>query len=874
METPTLNILAVEDDEAHAVLIGRAFSTPPGRFRLTVARSLGEARRYLTQSRPDLVLADLRLPDGRGTELLPAPGEQPSFPVVVITAHGSEQVAVEAIKAGALDYVVKSASMVTDLPRVAERALREWNHIGERHRMQEALNESRARFADIIAHAMDAVIAIDEEQRIVIFNAAAERIFGWTAAAAMGQPISRLIPQRYHVAHAEHLHKFAETDAATRAMRGAREIVGMRADGREFAAEASILKVDSGGKKLLAVMLRDITERKRAESLNQGQNRVLEMIAGKAPLNDTLAELMRVIENQAEGMLCSVLLLGKDGGHLYHGAAPSLPQEYNRLVEGHQIGPQAGSCGTAAYRREPVFVTDIRTDPLWAPYREIATRFGLGACWSTPIFSHENKLLGTFAIYYRQPRSPTETETRLIKIATHIAGIAIERQQAEQELQQRAEEFAALYAASQHLAVPLDVPALLEEIATRAAELLNAPSVGVLLYDKAQDNLELVFTRGTKPPVPLGTRISLNEGITGRTAQSRQAMIINDYEAWEHRVTRFGHIGIKSVVEAPMLFAGELIGVLGVSDFHMKHNFTETDAHLLMLFAAQAAAAVRNTRLREEAQQRAEQLAASEAALRRSEQEVQRMNAELEQRVADRTVQLKAANEELEAFSYSVSHDLRAPLRSIDGFTQVLLEDCGERLNAESRESLDRVRKAGQRMERIVDGLLTLARVARDEVHFTTVDLSALAHAIAGELQAGQPGRQAQFIIAPGLTINADPDLMHIALENLLRNAWKFTGRSPAVRIELGVMQRDRDDVYFVRDNGAGFDMNFANKLFRPFQRLHHMSEFEGTGVGLATVSRIIRRHGGQVWAEGATGNGATFFFTVPSVAEELSKLA
>jgi light-regulated signal transduction histidine kinase (bacteriophytochrome) len=213
-------------------------------------------------------------------------------------------------------------------------------------------------------------------------------------------------------------------------------------------------------------------------------------------------------------------------------------------------------------------------------------------------------------------------------------------------------------------------------------------------------------------------------------------------------------------------------------------------------------------------------------------------------------------------------------LRSIDGFTQVLLEDCGERLNAESRESLDRVRKAGQRMERIVDGLLTLARVARDEVHFTTVDLSALAHAIAGELQAGQPGRQAQFIIAPGLTINADPDLMHIALENLLRNAWKFTGRSPAVRIELGVMQRDRDDVYFVRDNGAGFDMNFANKLFRPFQRLHHMSEFEGTGVGLATVSRIIRRHGGQVWAEGATGNGATFFFTVPSVAEELSKLA
>jgi light-regulated signal transduction histidine kinase (bacteriophytochrome) len=267
-------------------------------------------------------------------------------------------------------------------------------------------------------------------------------------------------------------------------------------------------------------------------------------------------------------------------------------------------------------------------------------------------------------------------------------------------------------------------------------------------------------------------------------------------------------------------------------------------------------------------------LAASEAALRRSEQEVQRMNAELEQRVADRTVQLKAANEELEAFSYSVSHDLRAPLRSIDGFTQVLLEDCGERLDAESRESLDRVRKAGQRMERIVDGLLTLARVARDEVHFTTVDLSALAQAIASELQTGEPERQAQFVIAPGLTVKADADLMHIALENLLRNAWKFTGRSPAVRIELGVTQRDRDDVYFVRDNGAGFDMNFANKLFRPFQRLHHMSEFEGTGVGLATVSRIIRRHGGQVWAEGATGNGATFYFTIPSVAGELSKLA
>jgi signal transduction histidine kinase len=242
---------------------------------------------------------------------------------------------------------------------------------------------------------------------------------------------------------------------------------------------------------------------------------------------------------------------------------------------------------------------------------------------------------------------------------------------------------------------------------------------------------------------------------------------------------------------------------------------------------------------------------------------------ELEQRVRDRTAQLEAANKELEAFSYSVSHDLRAPLRSIDGFSQALLEDYFDKMDEQGKDYLHRVRAASQRMAQLIDDVLNLSRVTRSEMRFEKIDLGTLVSKIRKELQERQPDRKVEFAISSGLVGRGDARLLRIVLENLLGNAWKFTGKHPLAKIEFGVRHVGHGydkPVFYVRDDGAGFDMAYVDKLFVPFQRLHASAEFPGTGIGLATVQRIIHRHGGRVWAEGAVEKGATFYFTLPEV--------
>jgi len=243
-------------------------------------------------------------------------------------------------------------------------------------------------------------------------------------------------------------------------------------------------------------------------------------------------------------------------------------------------------------------------------------------------------------------------------------------------------------------------------------------------------------------------------------------------------------------------------------------------------------------------------------------------NRDLERRVAERTAELEASNRDLDAFAYSVSHDLRAPLRAIGGFASALVEDAGPSLGSPAGDHLARIRAAVARMEALVDGLLTLSRTVHGTLQRTSLDLTAMADEILHELQALAPERAADLVIQLGLRATGDPVLVRAALTNLLNNAWKFTQRRPKARIEVG-QERDAlgHGVYFVRDNGAGFDAAYASKLFTPFQRLHGPDEYPGTGIGLATVGRIIARHGGRVWAEGAPEGGATFFFTLPEAA-------
>jgi len=248
---------------------------------------------------------------------------------------------------------------------------------------------------------------------------------------------------------------------------------------------------------------------------------------------------------------------------------------------------------------------------------------------------------------------------------------------------------------------------------------------------------------------------------------------------------------------------------------------------------------------------------------KKAEEAIKRMNEELERRVIERTTQLTAANKELEAFCYSVSHDLRSPLRSIDGFSQAILDDYNDKLDDQGRDCLHRVRAASQRMGQLIDDLLKLSRVTRGEMQCEVVDLSRLVRTVASGLRETQADRQIELVVQEGLSAEGDPQLLRVVLENLLGNAWKFTSKHQSARIEFGRATVDGTQAYFIKDDGSGFDMAYSEKLFGPFQRLHAATDFPGTGIGLATVQRIIARHGGRVWAEGDVEKGATFYFTV-----------
>jgi PAS domain S-box-containing protein len=249
----------------------------------------------------------------------------------------------------------------------------------------------------------------------------------------------------------------------------------------------------------------------------------------------------------------------------------------------------------------------------------------------------------------------------------------------------------------------------------------------------------------------------------------------------------------------------------------------------------------------------------------RAEEEILRLNTELEQRVQQRTAQLEATTKEMESFSYSVSHDLRAPLRALRGFTEVLLEVHASQLDSRGQDFLRRACAASFQMERLIEDLLKLAQVSRADLQAEEVNLSSLASDIASELASSDSSRSAQFVIASECAACGDPRLIRLALDNLLRNSWKFSSRRTDARIEFGKID-GKEPAFFVRDNGAGFDMAYSKRLFGVFQRLHASSEFPGTGVGLATVQRIVNRHGGRAWAVGSVNQGATFYFTLPDM--------
>lgn len=424
---------------------------------------------------------------------------------------------------------------------------------------------------------------------------------------------------------------------------------------------------------------------------------------------------------------------------------------------------------------------------------------------------------------------------------TMICTDITERKRADEALRERAARLELVARVGQGTTATLETDELLRRAVNLISNTFEYYNVIILLVDGS----EIVLRSATLPALwPLEGRVRLrigSEGITGWVAGSGKPLLVPDVNREARYHASLEKMETKSEVAVPIKLKGTVIGVLDAQSTE-PNAFSQADVFTLQTIADQLAIAIHNARLYKQVQQHA---------------------AELEQRVAERTAELAAVNKELEAFAYSVSHDLRAPLRSISGFSRALQEDYSHKLGAQGQDFLRRVQEASQRMGQLIDDLLKLSRLTRSEMHRETVDLSTLVQTIAAEFKQREPERQVEFVIATELIAQGDAHLLRVVLENLLSNAWKFTSRHPQARIEFGVTQIKDQPAYFVRDDGAGFDMTYAGKLFVAFQRLHAMTEFQGTGIGLATVQRIIHRHGGQVWAEGEVDKGATFYFTL-----------
>lgn len=446
-----------------------------------------------------------------------------------------------------------------------------------------------------------------------------------------------------------------------------------------------------------------------------------------------------------------------------------------------------------------------------------------------------------------------------------LLGVVEDQRAAEEALRENNRRLTILHRVGLALAQTRDLVTIYRVAREHVSQLVDCPCFGISLYDPATRTLraEYMVSDGVLldsrrfPALVLGEELPLKGRV--RAILTQQPEIVTEMPAAPALVIGApgdGHTP-RSAVYVPMIAQGQTIGLLELQSYR-PDAYHETDIALLVPVANQIALAIENARLFEQLQAERDSLA---------------------QRVAERTAQLEATNRELEAFSYSVSHDLRAPLRAMEGFSSALLSHYSGQLDAQGRHYLERIQNAAQRMGQLISDLLDLSRITRREFVRQRVDLGALAQEVAAELQARDPQRRVRFVIDQSLGVEGDASLLRIALQNLLENAWKFSARREEACIEVGQTTLDElrassavipnsitdphAPIYFVRDNGVGFDMAYADKLFAPFQRLHGMNEFPGSGIGLAIVQRIISRHGGVIWPYAQVERGATFYFTL-----------
>ena len=676
------------------------------------------------------------------------------------------------------------------------------HEIDDRRRAELAArnSEDRAQHAlvevqQILNQSQDLICTVNREGFFLVVSASSRQMLGYRPEEMMGRHWSEFVyPPDAERTQAE--------VAALRSGSAAREFENRaihRSGKLVHLSWSSTWIPESGTSYSIA---RDVTSRVRQDALREGQRQVLQLIAGGSPLRVVLDATCDFVETSYSGKRCSVMTLDDDGHRLYVAAAPRLSAEFMAAVDGFEVGPEAGSCGTAVWRKQFVVVDNIDTDPLWSGLQPLAIRHGIKSCWSMPIIGENDTVLGTFAVYRHETGSPEPHEIEMIEAAAGLASVAMERAKAHDRLLEGKEQL---------------------EFARRIAQLgyweAFLGSGRVVLSE------DMLATLG----LPSGEDQDFSRLLEFVVEEDRPALTTARDAALRHDVPVDIEIRLK-------LQGGDLRYV------HFRGRTVRRGDR----FSVKLAGTVQDITAR-----------------KLIELENARLYAELEDRVRSRTRELEQSNRELEAFSYSVSHDLRAPLRAISGFSALLGEEFGPSIGRQGQHYVERIIAGTVRMSALIDDLLELGRVSRIELKRQPLDLSALASAVTGRLHERWPERVVDVEIQRELVTWGDLRLLEVVLENLLENAWKFTAGRPVGRIRVGTTEQLGEQAFFVADNGVGFDPQYAANLFGVFQRLHAASAFPGTGVGLATVQRILQRHGGRIWADAQSDRGATFYFTL-----------
>jgi len=761
-----LRVLILEDRPDDAVLINRELRRGGLPYSAKQVETKEDFLYELEHQHPDLILSDHALPSFSGDAALALAQERcPNVPFVFVTGSLGEERAVDVLKKGAWDYVLKD-HLGTHLVPAVRRALRIAEERQDRQKAQRELRESEDRFRTLQDGVKDyAIFMLDERGRVASWSHSAEQIIGYPSEEILGKDFACF----YGAAEIESGEPAAHLRVASEEGRFEQEGQRLRKGGQAFWASVIItaLRDEGGGLRGFTHVTRDITEKRRAEdAVRQSNNRKQAIL---------------------ETALDAILGLDEQG----------VVQEWNRAAE-HLFGYPA--CEAIGRRMDELIVPAGLRERYGGRLAEYLLT-GAGSLLGRPIEMMVQRADGTqFPVEMALTRIPNESPP----VYTAFVHDLTARKRVEEDLRKSEERYRML----------------VENVEDYAIYLLDAQG-RVASWNAGTERLE-----GYRPDEIIGQHFSrffrpedVRSGLPESELKAAETQGIHRGEGWRLRKdgSRFwAHVVLTALRDTE----GNLYGFSKVTRDMTKQK--EAEEHIWQL------------------------------------------NEGLERRVLERTAQLAAANQELEAFSYSVSHDLRAPLRHIMGFAEILQRNEAGHLEEESGRHLQTIVEAAGRMSRLIDDLLDFSRISTTPMRFVPVDLNQVLTRVVQDLRPDCADRQVQWAIGPLPQVSGDPSLLRQVLFNLLANALKFTRTRNPAHIQVGAVESPEEWTIAIRDNGVGFDMQYASKLFGVFQRLHGADEFEGTGIGLANVRRIIARHGGRTWGEATPGSGATFFITLP----------